>query len=606
MLKSRLLRFWVTLALTLTLFLQACGDDTSITLLSPTPVIAPGVSVEASPTAQAVPTTASTTAATSTTVPATVQPSATPNPTTAAATTQPVSTSSVATTAPAGTTIGVTIATTTSTPSGSTSTSGSTASGATVPRFEAAASCPFTFPAGQTLNKTVQCGYVIVPEVHAQPANGKTLKLAVLVFKSKAATPAEPVIYLEGGPGGHIQSIIDLMTGDFYNGFTARGDAIFFDQRGVGNSQPELYCPEIETQAEKDAPFILAPAEDAQHSLDAALACHDRLVQQGVNLAAYNSVESAGDVNDIRQALGYQKLNVYGASYGTLLAQTVMRLYPQVVRSVVLDSVVPPDINPDIAAIATGSRSLNLIFQACAADSTCNSQYPDLKGLFTRTYNMLNTRQPVVKVTIPETKASFNVKVDGSKFVGVLFQLLYDKQTIQLLPKIIALVSTGNTAILAPLMTVPFEVNLATDLGMYFSVECAEEWPFSKLSDNQAAVAQSLPEFAQDSDIGVQANLTLCQKWNVPAASQDQVSLLKSDLPTLVMEGQFDPITPPDYGQKVAQNLSKSFYVEFPYNGHGEVVPGNVCGINVMKAFLADPTTKPDSSCTLTLTIKFS
>jgi pimeloyl-ACP methyl ester carboxylesterase len=475
-----------------------------------------------------------------------------------------------------------------------------------VPRFETAPKCPFNLPAGQTLNQTALCGYVIVPETHAQPNNGKTLKIAVLVFKTRAANPAEPVIYLEGGPGGHIQSIIDLMTGDFYNGFTARGDAIFFDQRGVGNSQPELYCPEIETQSEQDAPVILSPTDDAQHSVASALACHDRLVKQGVNLAAFNSVESAGDVNDIRLALGYAKINVYGASYGTILAQTVMRLYPQIVRSIVIDSVVPPDVNPDITAIASGSRTMNLIFQTCAADTACNRAYPNLKDLFTKTYNMLNTTQPTVKVTIPETNKTLNVKVDGSKFVSVLFQLLYDKQTIQLLPRIISLVNSGNTAILAPLMAVPFEVNLETDLGMYFSVECAEEWPFSKLSDNQAAESQALPEFAQDSDIGVQSSITLCQKWNVPAASQAQVTLLKSDIPTLVMEGQFDPITPPDFGQKVAQGLSKSFYVEFPYNGHGEVVPDNVCGINVMKAFLDNPAAKPDSSCTSDLTIKFS
>lgn len=573
----------------LAVLLQACGNDTILTLPSPTP----GSATSQTPSTTAVQTTNPATAAPPSTTDSAVSTTVPPQ-TTVAVTTASAATTAVATTAPA---------TTAALNEGSPT---AASSGTGVPRFEAATKCPFNLPAGQTLNQTVRCGYVIVPETHAQPNNGKTLKIAVLVFKSKATNPAEPVIYLEGGPGGHIQSIIDLMTGDFYNGFTQRGDAIFFDQRGVGNSQPELYCPEIETQSEQDAPVILNPTDDAQHSVDSALACHDRLAKQGVNLAAFNSVESAGDVNDIRQALGYDKINVYGASYGTILAQTVMRLYPQIVRSTVIDSVVPPNVNPDITAIASGSRTMNLIFQTCAADAACNRAYPNLKDLFTKTYNLLNTTQPTVKVTIPETNTTLNVKVDGSKFVSVLFQLLYDKQTIQLLPRIISLVNSGNNAILAPLMAVPFEVNLETDLGMYFSVECAEEWPFSKLSDNQAAESQALPEFAQDSDIGVQSSITLCQKWNVPAASQAQVTLLKSDIPTLVMEGQFDPITPPEFGQKVAQGLSKSFYVEFPYNGHGEVVPDNVCGINVMKAFLDNPSSKPDSSCTSSLTIKFS
>ncbi|MBN9391862.1 MAG: alpha/beta fold hydrolase [Chloroflexi bacterium] len=589
MLKSKKIYPGLALLIMLAVLLQACGNDTILTLPSPTP----GSATSQTPSTTAVQTTNPATAAPPSTTDSAVSTTVPPQ-TTVAVTTASAATTAVATTAPA---------TTAALNEGSPT---AASSGTGVPRFEAATKCPFNLPAGQTLNQTVRCGYVIVPETHAQPNNGKTLKIAVLVFKSKATNPAEPVIYLEGGPGGHIQSIIDLMTGDFYNGFTQRGDAIFFDQRGVGNSQPELYCPEIETQSEQDAPVILNPTDDAQHSVDSALACHDRLAKQGVNLAAFNSVESAGDVNDIRQALGYDKINVYGASYGTILAQTVMRLYPQIVRSTVIDSVVPPNVNPDITAIASGSRTMNLIFQTCAADAACNRAYPNLKDLFTKTYNLLNTTQPTVKVTIPETNTTLNVKVDGSKFVSVLFQLLYDKQTIQLLPRIISLVNSGNNAILAPLMAVPFEVNLETDLGMYFSVECAEEWPFSKLSDNQAAESQALPEFAQDSDIGVQSSITLCQKWNVPAASQAQVTLLKSDIPTLVMEGQFDPITPPEFGQKVAQGLSKSFYVEFPYNGHGEVVPDNVCGINVMKAFLDNPSSKPDSSCTSSLTIKFS
>jgi len=589
LLKSKKIYPGLALLIMLAVLLQACGNDTILTLPSPTP----GSATSQTPSTTAVQTTNPATAAPPSTTDSAVSTTVPPQ-TTVAVTTASAATTAVATTAPA---------TTAALNEGSPT---AASSGTGVPRFEAATKCPFNLPAGQTLNQTVRCGYVIVPETHAQPNNGKTLKIAVLVFKSKATNPAEPVIYLEGGPGGHIQSIIDLMTGDFYNGFTQRGDAIFFDQRGVGNSQPELYCPEIETQSEQDAPVILNPTDDAQHSVDSALACHDRLAKQGVNLAAFNSVESAGDVNDIRQALGYDKINVYGASYGTILAQTVMRLYPQIVRSTVIDSVVPPNVNPDITAIASGSRTMNLIFQTCAADAACNRAYPNLKDLFTKTYNLLNTTQPTVKVTIPETNTTLNVKVDGSKFVSVLFQLLYDKQTIQLLPRIISLVNSGNNAILAPLMAVPFEVNLETDLGMYFSVECAEEWPFSKLSDNQAAESQALPEFAQDSDIGVQSSITLCQKWNVPAASQAQVTLLKSDIPTLVMEGQFDPITPPEFGQKVAQGLSKSFYVEFPYNGHGEVVPDNVCGINVMKAFLDNPSSKPDSSCTSSLTIKFS
>jgi pimeloyl-ACP methyl ester carboxylesterase len=572
-----------------TILLEACGEtnSTSPVLTLPSPTAATAVVPPPTPT---VPVQAAT--------PTQIQIS--PTATTTSANTPTVASLTTPVTSP-----GIN-PTPTASLSNATATTSSSASA--VPRFEAANPCPYTLPAGQTLNQTVRCGYVVVPELHSQPSNGRTIKLGVVVFKSTSPNPVPiPIVYLEGGPGGHIQSIIDLMKGQFYQTFTARADAIFFDQRGAGNSQPSLYCPEILAQDEKDATGILSPQLSAQHSTDAALLCHDRLAKQGVNFNAYNSEESAADVNDIRAVLGYQKVDVYGGSYGTLLAQTVMRLYPQIIDSVVLDSVVPPDANPDINAIASGSRTLNLVFQACAADVACNRSYPDLKNVFSKTVAQLNANPPVVKVTVPgaSSNQTINAKIDGSRFVSAVFQLLYSKQTLELLPQIFYNAYRGNPVVLGTLMSVLLESDQEVDLGMYFSVECSEEWPFSTLADNQQAAKNALPELSQDSAISVQSSLALCQKWNVTKADPAQVSLVKSSLPTLVMEGQLDPITPPEYGQHVAQNLTNSFYVEFPASGHVEVEPDNSCGMSMMAAFFANPATKPDSSCTASLQLNF-
>ncbi|HEX2916575.1 MAG TPA: alpha/beta fold hydrolase [Chloroflexia bacterium] len=579
MLKSKSAKFGFVNLLLLMLILMACGDSGPTQVLS-LPTAAPttqSANTVASATTQAAATTAAAQASTAVPTTEAAQTQATTAPsTTVSATSAPAATTGVATT-----------------------------QSGTVPRFEDANPCPYTLPKGQTLNQTVRCGYIIVPELHSQPNNGKTIKLGVVIFKSTASSPApEPVIYLQGGPGGDIQSILDLMTGDFYKAFTSRDDAIFFDQRGVGQSQPALVCPEFEAQAIKDAPVILSPQESEQHNIDAAVACHDRLVNEGINLNAYNSIENAGDVNDIRQALGYKQIDLYGGSYGTLLGQTVMRLYPQILRSVILDSVVPPDVNLDIQSSASGTRSLNLIFQACAADAKCNRSYPDLKNVFSKIFAQLNANPPTVKVTLTNNK-TFNAKVDGVSFRQALYLLLYDKQAITLLPQILYSINSGNQAILGPLMSVPFETYEGVALGMYYSVECSEEWPFSKLSDNQQAIKNAWPEFAQDSDVEVQGSITLCQKWNVQKAPPAQISLIKSAIPTLVMEGQIDPITPPENGQRVAKGLSNSFYVEFPASTHVEVQPGNTCAINVMTAFLTNPKAKPDSSCTASLKLNF-
>lgn len=511
-------------------------------------------------------------------------------------TTNPVTTSVVTTTTANSN------ASSTATTTNNAATSGGTAGSGT--RFEAS-KCMFKLPSSQTEGKTVNCGYVVVPELHTQP-DGKTIKLAVAIFKSSSATPAsEPIFYLEGGPGGRVQSIIDLMSSDFARAFTGRNDAVFFDQRGVGNSQPALTCPELVDQSLNDAPLTLTAQVSAQHGLDAAVKCHDRLVGQGVNLAAYTTTENAADINDIRAVLGYQKINLYGGSYGTLLAQYTMRQFPQIVRSVVLDSVVPPDINPDINAIVTASRSFNLVFDACAKDNSCNKNYPDLKNVFAKTFDQLNSKPPLVKVTDTLTGKTFDARADGSSLVGALFVLLYSTEVLGVIPQLLYQIYKGDYSRLGLLLSVPFEEQEQEELGMYFSVTCAEDWAFSQPAEGDAAAKNALPELAKDNDVSTASSFALCQKWGVKKADPVTHTLVQSDIPTLVMEGQFDPVTPPEYGQKVAGSLTHSFYVEFPASGHGEVLPSSPCGLDIMMAFFANPTVKPDSSCTSKLTLKF-
>ena len=604
------------LLLVLTLLLAACGESTVAPSAATNTSVAASTSTSASTTTVAASTTAATVATstpvviaiaaqtTATTVAATntltdinmtatVTPAAptTTNATTTVAATAKAATTAVATTAPAA---NKTAATTQAVSSGK------------VPRFEAAATCPFTLPKGQTDGQTVKCGYAIVPELHSQPANGKTVKLPVAVFKSQSATPApEPIVFLEGGPGGPIQSIIDLMEGDLLTAFAAKNDVILYDQRGAGLAQPSLACPEFLTQDLMDATTVLTSQESADHTITPAIKCHDRLVSQGINLSAYNSSESAADINDIRALLSYQKVILYGSSYGTLLAQTTMRLFPQIVKSTVLDSVVPPNFNVNIQGIATISRSFNLLFGACAADTTCNTKYPDLKNVFSKTVAALNAKPVTVQITDPNTNQKVDAKATGDKLISSMIILLYESDAYPLFPQFIYAISNGNYAILGPLLSIPLAEEKDISYGMYFSVECSEDWAFSTPNDAKAAEKDALPELAKDNDISVQANFTLCQKWNVKKADAAQHALIKSDIPTLVLEGQFDPVTPPAYGQAVAQNLSKSFYVEFPFQGHSQAVPGNACSLAILSGFFAHPTAKPDSTCTSQLSIKF-
>ncbi len=206
---------------------------------------------------------------------------------------------------------------------------------------------------------------------------------------------------------------------------------ILFDQRGTGYSPPALDCPET-TQASLDQLDKVLTPEEADNQYNQALtACHDRLTTQGYNLAAYNSAESAADINDLRIALGIQEWNLYGISYGTRLALTTLRDYRQGIRSVVIDSVYPPQASLVTDTPADFARALNLVFDTCAADQTCNSAYPDLKQVLFDTARKLNTTpakthpHPARPGSIGSAGKQLPALLDGDSLLSFLFQVMY-------------------------------------------------------------------------------------------------------------------------------------------------------------------------------------
>ena len=207
---------------------------------------------------------------------------------------------------------------------------------AATPRFEPG-DCIFQSPAGQE----PECGYLIVPEDRSNP-DGNTIQIAVARFKSTNPNPPDDaMIYLEGGPGGSTLENISLSFDSLFAPYLADRDVIAFDQRGVGLSQPTLDCPELTDMTYAMLDQRITVDESVRLGAEAISACGARLQSDGINLAAYNSVESAADVNDLRQVLGYDQLDLLGISYGTRLALTIMRQQPEGLRAVILDSVWP-------------------------------------------------------------------------------------------------------------------------------------------------------------------------------------------------------------------------------------------------------------------------
>lgn len=474
-------------------------------------------------------------------------------------------------------------------------------------QFEAA-TCPFQPP----LRQRVECGYVLVPENYEQPGT-RQVRLALAILRHpRGAAYADPIIYLEGGPGGSALEYLQYtFAGRYAPLFAANRDIIVFDQRGVGLSQPALDCPAydrlmIELLDFEEYSEMLTRLEVETRLRDSLMACGAALAAQ-YDLSQYHSAVSARDIEALRVALGYEQVNLWGISYGTRLALTMMHDYPDSLRSVLLDSTYPPEVDLFTDSPDSWVRALNTLFGACAADTACDSAYPDLRSTFLATVDSLNTHPARLTVINPRTgRLHDDVVLDGVTYLDVNIQLLYDSTIVPILPQMMTAASNGDTSAYSQAVGRLVAQQGVISLGMNHAVQCHEELPFTRRGTIQTAYAAH-PELQAYLDYGldVESIFDVCAAFAVGAAPLDANNGVVSAVPTLILAGRFDPITPPHWGQQVQRNLAHSTYIEFPTLGHG-VTNGRECPQHIAAAFFIDPLVQPDTTCMETMDLHFS
>ena len=282
-----------------------------------------------------------------------------------------------------------------------------------MPRFEPAP-CP-KLPGAEELSKA-SCGYLLVPENRSRP-EGRTIRLMVAKYPARSAEKRpDPIVYLAGGPG----DIAPLEVNGFIAAdFIRDRDIYVMSQRGTMFSEPALTCVAPDAFARELLGLRFYSEATKRAHLAATEACHRDLAAKGADLSAYNSTESAADFADLRKVLGYDAWNVYGTSYGSYLAQTLMRDHPEGIRSVVLNSVLPATYNV-AANWQNASDGFDNIFQACAAEPACNAAHPHLEETFTGLVNKLEAEPLTATVKDPATGEDIKVVLDGGALVDWL------------------------------------------------------------------------------------------------------------------------------------------------------------------------------------------
>lgn len=432
----------------------------------------------------------------------------------------------------------------------------------------------------------IECFTLAVPESRRQ-ANGRTLHLAVVVVR--AATPSQtPLVMLHGGPGGNgIQTYLAAARTDL----ARNRDYIVYDQRGAGYSEPKL-CPDF--GAGRDSTRRLRTLEMREAIWDAEeRACVAWLKDNGVDRSAYNTVESAADMIDLRKALGYSSWNVYGGSYGARLAQEAMRQDSSAIRSVILESPVTRGPAFEVEMGMSAQRAVERVWADCGAQSACHAAFPEIGAEFLHVYDEL-TKAPLPVLFGGPSALPDSLWLDGAKLVSLIRdQILGRPGRLSRLPQLVHELRSGDRSAAArTIMAFDTAGAAANPRGngqvLVHLVNCADEYSAATLKRRDSVNALVHPAFRRK-------ELEECPLWQTRFSDAGRQQYVRSDLPVLILTGRYDDRTPTDHARRIASVLGNARLYEFPNEGHGARPVG--CHMAILAAFLDHPSNLPDTSC---------
>lgn len=413
-----------------------------------------------------------------------------------------------------------------------------------------------------------RCGWFDVAEDRASPDSKRIqLHVAVLPALRKDALP-DPLFIISGGPG-QAASDFYLSSAGAFERIRADRDIVVVDQRGTGKSN-RLDCklPEEFETARFNAELLKSYTRQCL----AELAGDPRF---------YSTSVAVTDLDEIRAALGYATINLYGISYGTRVAQHYLRRYHDKVRVIVLDGVVPVEtvLGPDIAIAA--QRALDAILDRCIADQNCQQAFSNLKPDLQRLREHLSDSPVAITIPDPRTAVSTPLKFEYMHLAIALRLHSYSDDTAALLPFLIHEAAAGRPEkMAAQALLVSRSLGEQMANGMHNAVVCTEDVPFI------SPQALNSPEI-NSSYLGrvfVESLQAMCSVWPKGEIDADFHAPLQSNVPVLILSGENDPVTPASYGDQAVKGFARGRHLVFPGQGHGQLM--SACGASLIRRFV--------------------
>ncbi len=438
--------------------------------------------------------------------------------------------------------------------------------------------------------RTARCGRLTVPEDRRNP-DGRTISLSVAIIKAASLKKhSDPIVWIAGGPGDDAIVEIPLALAGKLN---ENRDVIFMSQRGTYTADPKLTCDPVDRWAAETMNMPYDAAATGHAYAVATRKCRQELAARTSDLGAYNTLESADDLEALRLALHVKKWNIYGISYGTDLALTYMRMHPRGIRSVGIDGVFPPSLAGGVASWRSAGEGINAVFKACEAQTPCHNRYGNMAGTFQQLVNQYEASPKTFNVKVAGHSGKVNVMISG----GMLLQWAVSPGThiAAKMPASIDALANGDPGPIASTWAAP-KIDPAgigvLSNGLFNGVSCGE-WVPSESEDTVVnAGRRAFPMFSLS--IWKNApNLPFmrqnCRVWNVPKVSSRVRDVTHNEIPTLVISAQYDAQTAASFGPYVARTLRNATVVTIPNVAHvafgSPSAAANACAYAIVRSF---------------------
>ena len=425
-----------------------------------------------------------------------------------------------------------------------------------------------------------RCGSLNVPEDRSNAASPRiALRVAVIAALNRRSA-ASPLFILAGGPG-QAATALYVSYASAFTRINRNHDIVLVDQRGTGASAPMQCRFPVDWSAAANSPESIRAATQA---------CVNTL---GERVRNYTTAAAVQDLDDVRRALGYEHIDLYGASYGTRVAMSYMRRHPHYLDAVILDGVTDPErpIGPDTPA--DGERALSSIMSRCRADTGCRKAFPNFDAEYKALQARFGPGVVPIKIADPSSGEILALTFNHAMFSASLRLLSYSATQASILPQLIHRAAAGELAPLAAqaVMTAR-QLGDQLAIGMQNTVVCSEDWPyFAGLTIDRGAMQKTYQSTDQLDGLNV-----ICALWPRGPVDTDLHAALRSATPTLLLSGDADPVTPPAAAERAARLMTRHRHLILPGEGHGQLATS--CVPRLTAEFLDHPDpARLDASC---------